>query len=316
MNGPFYRMHSIVALLVTALLLPGCTAGPGRTRHALQHDGLRREYLLHLPPNHGTGNAWPLVIALHPFAATGAMMARTTEFDPVADAEGFIVCYPKGVTFLWNGDPTDEKNGLLVEDADDVGFIAALIDHLIAEYAVDPDRVYVTGASNGGLMAQRLACELGDRLAAVAPVMITLPDTFPQHCVGDVPVPMLMIFGTEDPFFPWEGGTVQEGPTRTSSYLSADDTVNFWVNRNGAASDAAIEALPDRDPQDGTRVYREFHSPGSTGAEFVFYRVEGGGHTWPGSHSNLLESLAGVGRVSQDIDATRVIWDFFKTKTR
>jgi len=244
------------------------------------------------------------------------MMARTTDFDLIADEEGFIVCYPRGVTFLWNGDPTDEAKGLLVEDADDVGFIARLLDELIEDYGVDPSRVYVTGASNGGLMAQRLACALGDRLAAVAPVMITLPERFPDACEGGSAVPMLMIFGTDDPFFPWEGGTVQQGPSSAVTYLSAADTVNFWVNRNGAAADAEVEALPDLDPDDGTRVYRETHAAGVSGAAFVFYRVEGGGHTWPGSRSNLLESLAGVGRISQDMDASRVIWNFFKTKSR
>ena len=115
------RLLSIVFGLgfSAVLLLSGCPAGPGRTRHVLEHDGLRRDYLLHLPPSHDGDQAWPLVIALHPFAATGAMMARTTNFDPIADEEGFIVCYPEGVTFLWNGDPTDEAKGLLVEDADD-----------------------------------------------------------------------------------------------------------------------------------------------------------------------------------------------------
>ena len=298
------------------LLLSGCPAGPGRTRHVLEHDGLRRDYLLHLPPSHDGDQAWPLVIALHPFAATGAMMARTTNFDPIADEEGFIVCYPEGVTFLWNGDPTDEAKGLLVEDADDVGFIDLLIDQLIEDYGADPSRVYVTGASNGGLMTHRLACALGDRIAAAAPVMITLPEGFPEGCEGGSAVPMLMIFGTEDPFFPWEGGAVQQGPSSAVTYLSAADTVDFWVARNGAAAEAEVEALPDLDPGDGTRVYRETHAAGESGAEFLFYRVEGGGHTWPGSRSNLLESLAGVGRVSQDIDASRVIWDFFKTKSR
>ncbi len=307
---------AVAAVLTIMLCISGCLAGPGRTRHVLEHDGLRREYLLHLPTGHNRERLWPLVIALHPFASTGAMMARTTDFDPIADEEGFIVCYPRGVTFLWNGDPTDEAKGLLVEDADDVGFIARLLDELIEDYGVDPARVYVTGASNGGLMTQRLACALGERLAAVAPVMITLPERFPEACEGGSAVPMLMIFGTNDPFFPWEGGAVQQGPSSAVTYLSAVDTVDFWVNRNGAAAEAEVEALPDLDPEDGTRVYRETHAAGASGAEFVFYRVEGGGHTWPGSRSNLLESLAGVGRISQDMDASRVIWDFFKTKSR
>jgi polyhydroxybutyrate depolymerase len=220
------------------------------------------------------------------------------------------------VTFLWNGDPTDETKGLLVEDANDVGYIAELVDYLVAEYGVDPARVYLTGASNGGLMTERMACERPDVFAAVAPVMITLPEGFPAWCTSTTPVPMLMILGVDDPFFPWQGGLVEQGPTSTQRYLSASETVDFWVTRNNAATEPAIEALPDLDPNDGTRVFRETHVGGESGTDFIFYRVEGGGHTWPGSRLSLLESLAGVGRVSQDIDASRVIWDFFKSKSR
>lgn len=305
-------------MLGTILILfgPGCPAGPGRTRHTLESGGIQRNYVLHLPMQFSQERAWPLVIALHPFAGTGPMMARTTGFDALADEEGFIVCYPEGVTFLWNGDPTDETKGLLVEDANDVGYISDLIDHLVAEYDADPARVYITGASNGGLMTERLACALSDRIAAAAPVMITLPEGFPAWCDSGAAVPMLMILGVDDPFFPWEGGLVEQGPNSTQRYLSAAETVNFWVERNNAATDPVIEALPDTDPNDGTRVYRESHAGGEPGADFVFCRVEGGGHTWPGSELNVLESLAGVGRVSRDFDASRMIWDFFKTKSR
>lgn len=312
------QLTRLSLMLGTILLLfgPGCPAGPGRTRYTLESGGIQRNYVLHLPPQFSRDHIWPLVIALHPFAGTGPMMARTTGFDGIADEEGFVVCYPEGVTFLWNGDPTDESKGLLVEDADDVGYISELIDHLVAEYGADPARIYITGASNGGLMTERLACALSDRIAAAAPVMITLPEEFPAWCDSANPVPMMMILGVEDPFFPWEGGPVEQGPTRTQRYLSAADTVAFWVGKNNAATEPVVAALPDIDPNDGTRVYRENHAALENGADFAFYRVVGGGHTWPGSELNVLESIAGVGRVSRDFDASRAIWDFFKDKTR
>lgn len=313
------RRTTQCALIFSAaltLLGSGCVVGPGRSRQVLEFEGRSRSYLLHLPPGHDTAQDWPLVIALHPFAANGEMMAQTSGFDTIADEEGFLVCYPEGVTFLWNGDPTDETKDLLVEDANDVGYISALVEHLVTEYGADPARVYLTGASNGGLMTERLACERAELFAAVAPVMITLPEGFPAWCTASMPVPMLMILGVDDPFFPWQGGLVEQGPTNTQRYLSAAETVNFWVERNNASMEPTIEALPDRDPNDGTRVVRETHAGGDSGADFIFYRVEGGGHTWPGSRLSFLESLAGVGRVSQDIDASRVIWDFFKSKSR
>ena len=302
-----------LALCATVLLLgSGCPANATRTQHTLDHAGRERSYLVHVPPSLPEGAYVPLLLALHPFAGTGESMANLTGLDGIADAEQFIVCYPDGVTLLWNGDPTDESGKqLLVEDADDVGFIDTLLDRLIADYPIDSARVYVCGASNGGLMAHRLACELAERFAAAASVMITLPEVFPEYCAPARPVPMLMIQGTDDPFFPWEGGSVQQGPSRQSSYLSAAATVDFWIRANQAETSSDLALLPDVDPTDGTRVVRETYPASIGGAPVVFYRVNGGGHTWPGSTPSWLETLVGVGPASQDLDASRAIWAFF-----
>ena len=127
---------------------------------------------------------------------------------------------------------------------------------------------------------------------------------------------MLIMQGTADPFFPWLGGPVQQGPARQSNYLSAAATVDFWVDANAAQRPADIALLPNTDPADGTRIIRETYTKTPGGAPVVFYRVHGGGHTWPGSNPSLLESLAGVGSVSQDINASRAIWAFFSGHTR
>jgi polyhydroxybutyrate depolymerase len=235
-------------------------------------------------------------------------MAKITAFDTVSDDEGFIVVYPNGRTFLWNGDPTDEPNGPPA-NRDDVQFIAALIDTLMENYTIDPARIYVAGASNGALMAQRLACELTDRFAAAASAMITQPVGWDQFCAPAHPIPIVMFQGVADPFFPWDGGTVQQGPFLESEYDSAADMVAFWVDSNNAIAPPVTEDLPDTDPGDGTTVFRETYAAGPDGAEVVFYGINGGGHAWPGSTPSL-ERL--VGATSQDIDATRVIWDFFK----
>ena len=123
-----------------------------------------------------------------------------------------------------------------------------------------------------------------------------------------------MIQGTADPFFPWQGGTVNEGPFRQGEYLSAEESVGFWVTEDMAVSPPAETNLPDADPNDGTTVFRDIFAPGTEGAEVDFYGINGGCHTWPGSADTCLEFL--VGRTSQDINATQVIWDFFKAHAR
>ena len=236
-----------------------------------------------------------------------------TGFSALADRENFLVAYPDGRQRVWNANPA-APSSILGPPADDITFISALIDRLVNAYGADPDRVFVTGASSGGLMAHRVACELTGRLAAAASVMITLPVGWQDHEKPSEPLPFLLIQGTEDPFFPWQGGTVNEGPFRRTDYLSAEASAGFWVTEDMAASPPVETQLPDSDPSDGTTVFQRVFAPGAGGAQVDFYGINGGGHTWPGSGNNNLEFL--VGRTSRDINATQVIWDFFKAHAR
>jgi len=300
-------------LLVFLLSTTGCPlASKDMQWSALHVHGQARTYWLYVPASCDGSEPVPLVLALHPFAATGLAMARTTGFNAVADEEGFIVVYPNGRTRLWNGDPTDGQQNWL-QCRDDVQFIDALLDELLDTYPIDPARIYVCGASNGGLMVQRLACELTERFAAAASVMTTLPVGWGAFCQPAAPIPILLMQGVDDPFFPWEGGTVQQGPFMASDYGSAADMVAFWVSSNGALAPPTTADIPDTDPEDGTTVFRETYTAGPVGAEVVFYGIVGGGHTWPGSPPSLT-SLVGV--TSQDIDATRTIWEFFARHAR
>ena len=304
---------SIMALAI-CVISAGCLCpSAGTVKECIVVGGMNRTYLVHIPAAFDGNTKLPLVVALHPFTGTGETMEWITGFSTLADRENFLVAYPDGHQRVWNADPS-APSSILGPPADDVAFISALIDHLIDAYSVDPDRVFVTGASSGGLMTHRLACELTDKLAAAASVMITLPVGWPDYEKPSKPLPFLMIQGTADPFFPWQGGTVNEGPFRHTDYLSAEDSVRFWVEENGASSPPTETNLPDADPNDGTTVFRDIFAPGPGGAEVDFYGIDGGGHTWPGNTDACLEFL--VGRTSRDINATQVIWDFFKAHTR
>lgn len=303
-----------VAVLAACVMCAGCPCPlPGTIKECIVVGELNRTYLVHVPTAFEAKERLPLIIALHPFTGTGETMERITGLSSLADRESFLVAYPDGHQRVWNADPV-APSSILGRPADDVAFISALIDHLVETHGADPGRVFVTGASSGGLMAHRVACELTDKLAAAASVMITLPVGWQDHEKPSKPLPFLMIQGTADPFFPWQGGTVNEGPFRQSEYLSAEDSVGFWVTENMAVLPPTETNLPDAAPNDGTTVLREVYAPGPGGAEVDFYRINGGGHTWPGSSDTRLIFL--VGRTSQDINATQVIWDFFEAHAR
>jgi len=240
------------------------------------------------------------------------------EFDSLSDKEGFIVVYPDGVGKRWNDAriANEARDRAHEENIDDVGFISALIDSMVTDREADPRRVYVTGMSNGAIMSFRLACELSNKIAAIAAVDGGIPVHGVEHCSAARHVSVLMINGTEDPLVHWGGGEVT-GPfgfKKLGKLLSPLETVQFWVKRDhcGLSPDSTEE--PDIDPGDGTRVLKTDYAGGLNGTEVILYIIEGGGHTWPGGLQYLPKWI--VGRTCRDIDACQIIWDFFRNRKR
>lgn len=236
--------------------------------------------------------------------------------DRLAEKEGFLVVYPNGIDRHWNDGRSADETGWKAqgENVDDVGFISALIDELVRTRNADPRRVYVTGVSNGGQMAHRLACELADKVAAIAPVIAQMPAHFAPRCKPARPVSVLMMPGTDDPLIPWEGGTIRLGRQTFGKALSVRETVKFWTRHNGCPETPEVSSEPDRDPADGMRVRKEAYKGCRERTSVVLYAIEGGGHTWPGGYQYLPESI--VGKINRDIDAAEAIWEFFRKQER
>lgn len=298
------RKATIMLLLSILLTTLGCPSRLELEQRTLDHDGIQRTYWVHAPAAAPTTGA-AMVLALHGGGGDGQKMARMTDFNLVSDAHGFVAVYPDGVSNRWN----DGRTAPGVADVDDVGFLTALIDAAAAEFAVDPKRVYITGASNGGMMAFRMACERSNRLAAIAPVMASLPVEWSDACAPAEPLSVLHIHGTEDPLVPYDGGEIIIVRRSHGRVIPVEDTIAFWVRSNGCNTEPEIDTLPDIDPSDGTSIKRYTYTGGLNGTEVVFYKVEGGGHTWPGGEQYLAEWI--IGKTSHDMDASAVIWDFF-----
>ena len=303
----------IVALVAVGMSQRAEAAPVGISRtvaRTIRFDGLERTYLLHVPGGFPQGRPAGLVFVLHGGGGTGRNMEQMTQFSGLADREGFIAVYPDAVERNWN-DARDAPNiQAQRENVDDVGFIGALIALLTREFGIDPRWVYSTGISNGAFMSQRLAVELSDRIAAIAPVVGGMAPRLRER-TPNAPVSVLVMNGTDDPLVPYQGGTVARTRGET---ISVADIVRLWVTHNRCADRPETVFLPDRDPADGTRVRRTVYGSCAGKTEVVLYTIEGGGHTWPGGPQYLPAAV--VGRVSRDIDATRVIWDFFAAHPR
>jgi polyhydroxybutyrate depolymerase len=248
-----------------------------------------------------------LVINLHAAGATGQDQAALTHYDSVADAHGFVVAYPDGIDFSWadgRGASAPDRQGV-----DDVGFIAALVSKLVADFGIDPGHVYATGLSAGAFMANRLACDRADLFAAVAPVSGTLGVSVP--CNPSRPVAVLESHGTADPVVPFNGGAMT-GRGGVSDTVAAPAMVQRWRQVDGCKDAPTDEVLADAG--DGTLTHRITSATCSAGTSVVFMQVDGGGHTWPGAPEIL--PAQSVGLASHGFDASEASAQFFAAHAR
>jgi polyhydroxybutyrate depolymerase len=308
-----YAFGKVLAGITTASLwVPALHA----QRNSFIHDNLKRTFKIYIPAYAKKSTYLPLVIALHGRGGNGESMILLTRkgFNKLADRDGFIVVYPDGVDLNWNDGRTDEEANDRAhrENIDDVGFISALIDTMISNYNIDPKRVYVTGISNGAIMSYRLACELTNKITAIAPVDGNIPVMLMPECSPSRYISVLAINNIDDPLVPYNGGDIYGGIHRINlgKVLSVDESILFWVNWNKCSVNPIIIEEPDRDPSDGTKVTSRHYINGINGTEVILFSIEGGGHTWPGGFQYLPVWI--VGKTSRDIDANEVIWSFFK----
>jgi polyhydroxybutyrate depolymerase len=309
-------MKKILIFIIIIVIFPWCsgTRNTVKTKSPREieftQDGRSRRCLVHVPAG-ASGRPCPLLIVLHGGGGTPEGMVKLTKnrFNELADASGFFVAYPGGLGRSWNDFRDDAKGYAHAEKIDDVGFISALIDRLAAEYSIDRDRVFATGISNGGFMSYRLACELSGKIRGIAAVAAANTPDQTSKCAPARPVSVMIINGTDDPIVPYNGGVVKLLGSSRGAIASTDDTVRFWTRLNKCPDNPAGEDLPDNDPGDNTRVKKISYGPCGGGSRVVLYRVEGGGHTWPGGLHYMFTKV--IGYTSRDMNACDRISDFF-----
>ena len=287
-------------------------------------DGVSRRYAIYIPQNLGT-HPVPLVFEIHGGGIyiedmTGESGHKTPYklWMELADKEHFIVVYPEGLNGAYNKPTWNDcrRDCILNSHADDVRFIKTLIHQISASYHIDPDRIYVSGTSNGGFMALRLAVELSDKIAAVAAVAAAMPAV--SDCnQPDNPISVLFMNGTNDNHMPYTGGTIGNPPNPDNgTALSTEASVNYWVHFNHTDTVPVTYTFPDLDSLDGGTVERFTYKNGNQGTEVVLYKINGGGHSAPSireRYSALFERY--FNKQNHDIEMTTEVWDFFKDKT-
>lgn len=300
---------TLIVLLVTFSFLflikePSPTEGKTQ-KYYLNYDGMQRSYLIHLPSHYDNQTPLPLVVVLHGGGGSPEKVEKVTGFSKKADEEGFIVVYPGGEGGTWN---SGYCCGMAMEyQTDDVGFILKVIQEVGKNQKIDERRIYATGISNGAMMSYRLAAEASDKFAAIGPVAGSIGGKSTENSglylpeKPSQPVSVIIFHGTLDQHVLYRGG--HGNHSRGSRMdLSVNDSVLFWVDADYCSSNLLIDNI-------NSNVTRKTYGGGLNGTEVVLYTIIGGGHAWPGGDKGFIWG----DKPTQEISATDVIWEFFKS---
>ncbi|TAN62804.1 hypothetical protein EPN16_00855, partial [bacterium] len=266
---------------------------------------LTRTYKLHVPRQYDRREQAPVVLYIHG-GGGNARSAYLDKMDKSSDKFGFILAIPEATGEIkfgelrgaWNGGAWE--SGECCGSADDVGFISKMIDEIKGKFNVDERRIYATGISNGGLMTNRLGCELSDKIAAIATVA---PAAIPSGCKPQRPLPVMDIHGTADTCNPFYRGEPLNAICRKVDYkrMPPEQVVGRWLDINRCVKEPAVSVL-------NSKVTYSTYTQCKPDSEVVFVKVEDMGHAWPGGFES---KLLGVSPVSYAISFDQ-IWEFFR----
>lgn len=298
-GGRTRRARTAFWLLTSAMLLVasaacGSSKSPAEAppAAAVQHKqldvgGASRTYRLYTPPSIDRGRPAPLVLVLGGFGNSAEDMVGATDFDRVAETGNFVVAYADGINKTWNAGYC--CLGRATSGPDDVAFLTRLIDDVGTGQRIDAARVFAVGVSAGGMMAYRLGCEMAGRIAGVGSVAgaMILDDCHPAK-----PVSVIEIHGTNDGEVPYTGGRTAGGATRPSPPTPA--VAQRWAD---------LDQCPPATTSTAGVVTTAAWTGCAGGSAVTLVSIEGGGHTW---------FADGLGPVAGSVDASRLIWEFFK----
>lgn len=276
--------------------------GPGDYSFALHHQGLRRLFRVYVPSTYSPSKAVPLVFSFH--GGGGSMDYQATDhyYGQISKAEalGYVAVFPNGFSKLRSGKLATWNAGRCCASArdgevDDVGFVRAIIQTLSLQIAVDTQRIFASGMSNGGMMSYRLACEMPDVFRAIASVAGTDNTT---SCAPKGPISILHIHARDDELVLFDGGSGRKS-SKVADFVSVPDSIAKWVKLN------ACGTTPTR-VFENAGAYCDVYSQCRGGVEVKLCVTATGGHSWPGGYK-----LRGNTPGSSALSATDVIADFF-----
>lgn len=280
---------------------------PGDYKREIKIGGVKRAYQLHIPKNYDGRRAVPLVLIFHGGGGNPWGMRYQADFDPIADREGFITIYPYGMNGVFTEKLLTWNTGICCgyskeHKIDDVHYVDMLLDDVEKVLAVDTKRIYATGLSNGALMSYRLAAELSERIAAIAPVSAQVERK--EFAVATRRVPIMHFHGLYDRNAPYAGG-VGANSVSDTDFVPLIPALRSWAVANGCSPTMVDGKVI------GEAAFSSFQGCPKN-ADVSLWTLRDGGHTWPRGRLTIWEIRLGLGKVNKDISASEEMWRFFK----
>lgn len=284
-------------LLLQILVIFTNSIAHTQTNDGFVHDSLNRSFIYYTPASWTQDQSLPVLFVLHGLLQDATSIMDITNFNDIAEANNFIVCYPDGVNSAWNA-----NMNVSISQADDIGFLEELSLYMQNNFNTDPSKQYLTGFSNGGFMCHKMLCESSQCFAAVATVAGTMSDTVYQNCNPQNISDILHIHGTLDTPVPY-GGSPTTG-------ISAETLMEIWSGYYNCNISPTTTIMPN--PNFLDLSYPEKYTyTNCNNVSLEHIKVIGGGHQWPG----ILTVWGGVGQINMDFYSPQVIWDFLEGKS-
>jgi len=275
------------------------------------HEGVEREYIIHVPENLNQDS--PIVFVIHGYTGSAEGIAAYTGMNNIAEREGFIAVYPQG-TIDSNGNTFFNVGYEFNDDSpiNDVLFIRELVRSISQEFNLKRKKAFATGMSNGGDMSYLLACTSSDLFKAVAPVAGVLMKGLKDSCELSSPVPIFEIHGTADKISLFEGDLNNEGGW--GAYYDLPSTIDFFAERY-QLTNKSVKQMTSKESGADYDIFFERHWADDLEEEVWMYRIEDGRHVWPGIKLNWWDNPLAwfyFGSGNEDINASEEVWAFFK----
>jgi polyhydroxybutyrate depolymerase len=299
----FIRLLILLSLFNSVLIV-----GEHRT---IIHEGIEREYILHVPEN--LNNDSSIVFVIHGYTGSAEGIAAYSGMNSIAEREGFIAVYPPGTADSYGHAFFNVSYGFNDESTiNDVSFIRELVKSISHEFNLKRKKAFATGMSNGGEMSYLLACTSSDLFKAVAPVAGVLMKGLKDSCELNSPVPVFEIHGTADKISLFEGDLNNE--EGWGAYYDVPSTIDFFAERYQLVN-KTVKQITSKESGADYDIFFERHWTNDLEEEVWMYRIEGGRHVWPGTkfkwwNDPLARLYFGSG--NEDINASEEVWAFFK----